>query len=142
MEKNERPIKAERKKHSEKRNSKAKSIPKKLKLLVTVVDRNKGELFADFIQAYSVNIQTMCAAHGTASTETLRYLGLGQSDKTVIFSAVREDKIKAVTEMLEEKFATVRNGKGIAFTIPFSSVIGVLTYGFLSDNRMTVKEDK
>ena len=44
--------------------------------------------------------------------------------------------------MLEDKFDTIKNGKGIAFTVPFSSVIGTLIYGFLSNNRMAVKETK
>ncbi len=144
MEKNTETKK--KRKIAEKRQAKAvtknKATPKRLKLLITVVNRNKGEFFADLIQSYSVNMQIMCAACGTASSDMLRYLGLYESDKTVIFSVVREDKVKEITDMLEEKFATVRNGKGIAVTVPFSSVIGVLSYGFLSDNRMTIKEDK
>ena len=36
---------------------------------------------------------------------------------------------------VEEKFATIRNGKGISFAVPLSSVIGVNLYQFLSDNR-------
>lgn len=135
-----------KKKVAEKKQTKAttknKATPKSLKLLITVVNRNKGEFFADLIQEHSVNMQIMCTARGTASLDMLRYLGLYESDKTVIFSVVREDKVKEITDMLEEKFATVRNGKGIAVTVPFSSVIGVLSYGFLSDNRMTIKEDK
>lgn len=31
---------------------------------------------------------------------------------------------------LEDKFATIRNGKGIAFVMPLSSVIGVNLYQF------------
>ena len=121
--------------------TKNKVTPKKLKLLITIVNRNKGEFFADLIQERSVNMQIMCAAHGTASSDMLRYLGLYESDKTVIFSVVREDKVKEITDMLEEKFSTVRNGKGIAVTVPFSSVIGVATYGFLSNNK-TIRENK
>jgi len=36
---------------------------------------------------------------------------------------------------LETKFATIKNGKGIAFAVPLSSVIGVNNYQFLSNNR-------
>jgi len=39
-------------------------------------------------------------------------------------------------------FKTMKNGKGIAFTVPMTSVIGVSIYGFLSNNRMTVKEEE
>ena len=37
---------------------------------------------------------------------------------------------------LEEKFVTIKNGKGIAFAVPLSSVIGVNLYQFLSNNRL------
>ena len=41
-------------------------------------------------------------------------------------------------ECLEEKFHTIKNGKGIAFCVPLSSVIGVNIYQFLSNYK---KED-
>ena len=44
--------------------------------------------------------------------------------------------VEAVMNTLEDKFATIRNGKGVAFAVPLSSVIGVNMYQFLSDNRM------
>jgi hypothetical protein len=40
-----------------------------------------------------------------------------------------------IMKVLEEKFRTIRNGKGIAFAVPLSSVIGVNMYRFLSNNR-------
>ena len=44
--------------------------------------------------------------------------------------------VENILNTLEDKFATIRNGKGIAFAVPLSSVIGVNLYQFLSDNRM------
>lgn len=113
----------------------------KLKLLITVVDRRKGEFYADLIQSFDVNMQMMCFGRGTASAETLELLGLGGSEKTVIFSVIREDKINDALNALADKFSTIKNGKGIAFTVPMSSIIGVAIYGFLSNNKSTVKEE-
>nr|MBR6777944.1 hypothetical protein [Clostridia bacterium] len=118
----------------------AKSAPvdngfKKLKILVTVVNRSKTELFMDLLTAYEVNFQTSVLAQGTAKSETLYMLGLEDSDKSVIFSVLREDKAADAMHMLEEKFHTIKDGKGIAFTIPMSSVIGVAIYRFLSNHR-------
>jgi nitrogen regulatory protein PII len=64
---------------------------------------------------------------------------LADIDKTVIFSVIREDTSTQALNAIEEKFNTIKNGKGIAYTIPLTSVIGVSIYGFLSNNRMTVK---
>lgn len=108
---------------------------KKLKLLVTVVNRSKTEFFMDFLTAFEVNFQTSVLAQGTARSETLYMLGLEDSDKSVIFSVIREDKAAEALQALEDKFHTIKNGKGIAFTVPMSSVIGVAMYRFLSNHR-------
>ena len=109
--------------------------PRKLVLLVTVVERKKAEFYMDLLQSFEVNLQTSMAASGTASREMLHYLGLTDTEKTVIFSIIREDMVSGALAALEEKFRTIRNGKGIAFAVPLSSVIGVNMYRFLSNNR-------
>ena len=109
------------------------SAPRKLKLLFTVVNREKAEFYTDLIQGFEVNMQMVLAANGTADSTTLGYLGLSNSDKSVIISAIREDNVKAVMSALDEKFRTVKNGKGIAYTVPMTSTIGVAIYQFLSN---------
>ena len=69
---------------------------KKLKLLVTVVNRNKTEFFIDFIGGFEANLQLSVLAQGTAKSETLHLLGLEDSDKSVIFSVIREDKAEEI----------------------------------------------
>lgn len=113
----------------------------KLELLVTVVSRNKGEYYADLIQSFDVNLQVIALANGTADLKTLRYLGLTDTEKSVIFSIIQQDKLPDALGALEEKFKTVKGGKGIAYTIPLTSVIGTLLFGFLSNNRTVVKEE-
>ena len=108
---------------------------KKLKLLVTVVNRSKAEFYMDFLTAYEVNFQTSVLGQGTARSDMLYMLGLEDSDKSVIFSILREDKAQEAMQALEDKFHALKNGKGIAFTIPLSSVIGVAIYRFLSNHR-------
>ena len=107
---------------------------KKLKLLVTVVDRRKGEFYLDVISQFDVNCQMVVGGLGTAQSEMLELLGL-EPHKAVILSVVREDNMDTVMNCLEDKFTTIKNGKGIAFAVPRSSVIGVNLYQFLSNNR-------
>ena len=108
---------------------------KKLKLLVTVVDRGKGEFYMDVISQFDVNCQMVLGGLGTATSELVDLLGLNRH-KAVVLSVAREDKVDAIMTCLEDKFATIKNGKGITFAVPLSSVIGVSLYQFLSDNRM------
>ena len=111
------------------------SAIKKLKLLFTVVDRPKGEFYLDVISQFDVNCQLAVAGQGTAASELVELLGL-ESQKAVILSVVREDMVEQIMNCLDDKFHTIRNGKGISFAVPLSSVIGVNLYRFLSDNRM------
>ena len=110
------------------------SAIKKLKLLFTVVDRQKGEFYLDVISQFDVNCQIAMAGLGTATSELVELLGL-EPHKAVILSVVREDLVDSVMNTLEEKFSTIRNGKGVSFAVPLSSVIGVNLYRFLSDRR-------
>ena len=118
----------------EKKPTKKRNLaPQKLQLLVTVVNRKKAEFYADFLQEFEVNMQLSFAAEGTASTEMRNLLGLSESEKSVIFSIIKEEKAPKALQALEEKFATIKNGKGIAFTVPMTGVIGVAIYQFLAN---------
>ena len=108
---------------------------KKLKLLFTIVDKPKGEFYMDVISQFDVNYQMVLGGLGTARSELVELLGL-EPQKAVVISVIRDDLAETVMQCLEDKFATIRGGKGIAFAIPLSSVIGVNAYRFLSDNRI------
>ena len=116
-------------------NSVNESAIKKLKLLVTVVDRPKGEFYLDVISQFEVNSQLLIGGVGTANLHLVELLGLNVH-KAVILSVAREDQVGPIMDCLEEKFATIKNGKGVSFAVPLSSVIGVNTYQYLSNNRL------
>ena len=111
------------------------SAIKKLKLLFTVVDRPKADFYLDVLSQFEINCQMVVSGLGTANSELIDLLGLN-IHKAVILSVVREDQVEQVMKTLEEKFSTVKNGKGISFAVPMSSVIGVNMYQFLSNNKL------
>ena len=117
------------------------SAIKKLKLLITVVDRPKGEFYLDVISQFDVNCQLVMGGLGTAQSELVELLGL-EPHKAVILSVVREDMVETVMNTLEDKFATIRNGKGISCAIPLSSVIGVNLRSLLITERHTVHNEE
>jgi hypothetical protein len=114
---------------------------KKLKVLITIVNRSKALFYTDLLEQYDVNMQMTLYGNGTANSEMLGLLGLVETEKAVILSIVREDKIKDIKMVLAEKFDKVKDGKGIAYTIPMQSIIGVSIYQFLANNQIK-KEDK
>lgn len=115
---------------------------KKIKMLVTVVDRSKALYYTDLLEQFEVNMQTVIYGKGTAGSEMISLLGLAEPDKAIIISFVREDKINDVKDILNEKFKKIKNGKGISFVISMKSIIGVSIYQFLSNNTTFIKEDE
>lgn len=115
---------------------------KKLKMLITVVDRSKALFYMDLLEQFEINMQTVIYGKGTAGTEMLSLLGLRESDKAIIVSFVREDKVQEIKETLSEKFEKIKNGKGIAIVVPMKSIIGVSVYQFLSNNKTFIKGEE
>ena len=107
--------------------------PRKLKILITIINRTKTDFYLSALEGYDVNMQTVLYGRGTAPTEIAHMLGFVDDKKAVILSVVSEDKINEILARYEDKFFKTKNGRGIAFTIPISSVIGVAVYRFLAN---------
>ncbi|MCH5350580.1 MAG: hypothetical protein J1F39_01250 [Clostridiales bacterium] len=112
-----------------------------LELLFIIVNPGKAEYYIDLMESFEVNMLLTVHGAGTADKHTLELFGLNDSDKAVIIGVIRKSKIKDALYTLDQKFKTIKNGKGIAYTVPLTGVIGTLIYGFLSNNRKMVKEN-
>ena len=114
--------------------------PMKLELLMAVVHNNKAAYYSSLIQSSQANIQLTVPAKGTTHL-ILNYLGLTDRPKSLIVSIVRSDEAGKLISLLDETFKKGKDYKGVAFTVVLSSVIGTLVYGFLSNDKRTVKEE-
>ena len=115
--------------------------PVKLELLLAVVHDEKASYYTRLLQSFQANFQFTTVAKGTTHL-ILSYLGMTETLKTLLVSVVREDEAPKIMEALEENFQKGKKYKGIAFTIGLTSVIGTLAYGFLANDKRTVKEVK
>lgn len=118
-----------------KESEKNKLASSKLEILITVVNREKTDFFMDLIESADVNMQFSMSARGTANIALLNKLGITDTEKSVIFSVIKEENSKEILELLDKKFGTTRGGNGIAYTIPMSSIIGVSAFAFLANQR-------
>ena len=128
--------KVTRKRHSKnsiKNENKGLEAPKKIKILVSIVERSKVDFYLSALEGYDVNMQAVLYAKGTAPSDIQRYLGIMDNGKAVILSIVNESRIKEILVAYEDKFFKTKNGNGVAFTIPISSIIGVSVYQFLAN---------
>lgn len=106
----------------------------KAKLLITIVDRNKTEFYTDVLSGFESNLQMVLYGNGTANNATLEMFGLN-NEKGIILSVIKNTKIKAAMQTLDEKFKTIKNGKGVAVVVPISSVMGISLYQFMINNK-------
>ncbi|MBQ9660610.1 MAG: hypothetical protein IJV37_05020 [Bacteroidales bacterium] len=115
--------------------------PMKLEVLLAIVHNDKAAYYSSLIQSHQANLQLSMPAKGTTHL-ILDYLGLTERPKTLIVSVVRSDEADALISLLSDTFKKGPGYKGIAFTVPMTSIIGTLAYGFLSNDKRTVKEEQ
>ncbi len=118
----------EKKKNLKKKQTK--SQIQKLKLMITVLNRGKAQKIIPLFEKYDVTLHTILLGRGTANSEILSYLGLAETSKDIVLSFVKKNKILSIYEELNPYLK--RNGNGISFTIPLTSMVGMTMYKFLT----------
>lgn len=93
-----------------------------LQVLITVVDRGKGDKMARLYERAGVKTQLICLGFGTAKSELLEYLGLGDLEKDILFSAAPRAAIRSGLEKLRGELPFLRPGGGVACSVTLSSV--------------------
>ena len=93
-----------------------------MKLLVTIVDRGKGEGIATICNECDLYFNFLCLGQGTATSEILDLLGLGTTDKDVVISLLPGSQVKPMLEAVGERMKLKHPGKGIAFSIPITGI--------------------
>ncbi len=113
-----------------------------INLMITVTDRSFTKKFASFYSEQGLNVSTVTAGVGTAASEILDYLGLGGSEKSVMFYAVTLEKWKEVKKALQSKLKIDMPGTGIVFIVPMSSIGGKKALRYLLAGQDFVIEEE
>ncbi|MCC8023550.1 MAG: P-II family nitrogen regulator [Clostridiales bacterium] len=95
-----------------------------LYLSVTIANRDDQERFINFYQKHNIPIVHSALGSGTASSSVLNYLGLEASEKAVMFSVSREERVRRAMKDLRNTLYLDVPGNGIAMGIPISSIGG------------------
>ena len=91
-------------------------------LIITITEKSKSEKFISYFLENNVNLTLGRYGRGTATEDMLDYLGIGESEKCVLFSFATLEKSKDLLRGLETKMQMKKNGIGLSFTVPISSV--------------------
>lgn len=94
----------------------------KVKVLLTILDYKSAEKLDKAFRTHELPVHLVTHGYGTASSEIMDYLGLGETKKHVILSFITEDSVPTAFEMLKKKMHFDKPGKGIACSIPVSGM--------------------
>lgn len=96
----------------------------RLKLLVAIVDRDKGRTAVEVCRAQGLPFDYLCMGKGTANSQILDYFGLSETEKDVVITLVPESRVREMMIRVDEHFHLSHPGRGILFTLPLSAVSG------------------
>lgn len=107
---------------------------KKLLMFITIVNRGQGNFVLKLFESEGANAQFVQYGEGTAQKEIRDILGIEDNTKEIIISLISEDKIESAKKELEAFFKVSKRNRGIGFSIPMTSLIGMKLYQFLTDS--------
>ena len=96
----------------------------KLKLVCIIVDRDKLDRVEETVRKNGASFCHIFYGKGTAKNDLLNVLGLGETEKGLIFATVDEDKLQRIYSALKIEYDFDKPGAGISFAVPLTSVGG------------------
>ena len=105
-----------------------------LYMMTTITDRSALPKFIKLYQENAVLVSIIALGHGTARTET-ESIFLDNAEKAVCFSLVTKETWKSTKKLLKRTLQIDIPGRGIAFTVPLSTIGGRRELAFLTDGQ-------
>ena len=101
----------------------------RIKLLVSIVNRRDEERLKEIIDEVSLSFTFTCEGIGTAHSQVLDYLGIGETEKCIAFSLFPESDEPAIMRELRNRIALYLVGRGISFTVPLTGISQIVAKG-------------
>lgn len=93
-----------------------------MKLLISIVERGQGVTMQRLYAEYQIFLQLQCAGQGTATSEIMDILGLGSSEKDVVFSFATAPSALRLLHDLDNDLRGSIGSSGIVFDLPISGL--------------------
>lgn len=98
----------------------------RIMLLVTILDRGKGTVAMELFTAAGLHLHYAAPGKGTANSDILDYLGLGETEKDIVLTLLPCSSVPAILKRAGERLRLTEPGRGILFTMPLSAVGGAV----------------
>lgn len=97
-----------------------------VRLCVCIVNTDKRKAVEELFSEAHIGMRLQFKARGTASSEILDYLGIGEFEKAVTIGMAPKKVIHRVFDVLKMELQLSKAGRGIAFTLPISGISNVM----------------
>ena len=96
--------------------------PARTKLLLGIVNRRDELKLKEVMDDCSVALSYTFDGMGTARSQLLDYLGIGETEKTIVLSVIPETDEERIMRNLRRELSLYLAGRGISFTIPLTVI--------------------
>ncbi|HHX80241.1 MAG TPA: hypothetical protein GX692_04165 [Acholeplasmataceae bacterium] len=107
-----------------------------MKLLITIVDRNHSDKFVNILNKVP-RFQGISLGKGTATSDILDYLGIGETGKDVVWCVVEDEDVEGIFAEFS-KYKEFTQMGAVAFTLSIAN-IGKKFYNLIK--ALEVKDD-
>lgn len=83
-----------------------------VKLLVTIMDRGKGERAVEFYRSRGLPYHFITLGFGTANSQILDYFGLSETEKDIVLTLVQEERALRLLQDTTAAFRMTGPGRG------------------------------
>ena len=97
-----------------------------MKLLVSIVERGRGAAMEKLYQSRQVVLHLQCPGAGTATSEIMDILGLGSSEKDVVFSFASAGAAGRLLYDLNNDLRRSAGTSGLVFALPVGALSGLV----------------
>lgn len=98
-----------------------------MKAVFAIVDYSLGAKLNDVVGKEHIPFRMLTHGHGSADSELLELIGLGENKKAVLISIMRKEHIPHLYKRLDREMNLAKAGTGIAFSVPVNSLSAAIT---------------
>ncbi|MDR2635116.1 MAG: hypothetical protein LBC13_03930 [Clostridiales bacterium] len=109
-------------------------IIKSQKLIIMILGRKAENEAVHILNKSGINFHLAVLGTGTAPSEAMSYFGFGETEKSLIFIVVSEDKVKDIFDLAETELHLSESNTGIAFSVPVVSISNRAVLEFLNSS--------
>lgn len=107
----------------------------RVKLLVSIVNEKDDGKLIGLLNEISIALSLKFAGTGTAHSALLDYLGIGETEKAVVFAIIPEDDEELIIREIRTQLSLYLVGRGISFTVPLSGVSEIVANGISGEAK-------